>query len=60
MGLSSTPLHEPQMSHINKMQENELPTSNTVTHSNFLPDTTQLMLTSLLANTVALSFARPR
>jgi hypothetical protein len=35
IGLSATPLCKPQMSHINKMQENELPNSNTVTHSNF-------------------------
>jgi hypothetical protein len=34
IGVQSTPLCKPQISHINKMQENELPNSNTVTHSN--------------------------
>lgn len=54
IGLSSTPLCKLQMSHINKMQENDLPNSNTVSHTViYLPDISQLMQTSLLAKTVA-------
>jgi len=34
IGVPSTPLCKPQISHINKIQENELPNSNTVTNSN--------------------------
>jgi hypothetical protein len=54
IGLSSTPLCKPQMSHINNYL------TVTLSHSKFLPDTSQLMLTSVLANTVKVKQSRYR